>query len=99
MLYLLNFINKHSSTILRIVGLLPVSLQKKLKKFYRGRVNARLYLLNPQSRIRPIFKDGKYTTINSLSKNDAKGVNLIGFPRAEFGLAEHLRSVGQAFQT
>ncbi|MDX1917126.1 MAG: glycosyltransferase family 4 protein [Rickettsiaceae bacterium] len=100
MYILVQLVNKYRSFILNIVDRFPESFQKKLRQFYRFYVStAQKNLLKNLASKGFQFNGATYILPDSIAKTNAKGINLVGFVSGQFGLGQHLRNVGMAFES
>ncbi len=87
--------------ILRIIDFAPIWFQKRLKALYRSIVvqdhkRIQNYLKSKGKLISgAIFHEGAYKLHKRF--HSPSGVNILGFTRGQFGLAQQLRNVGLAF--
>lgn len=96
---IIKIVKKFRPRILAIVDYFPSWFQNMLKGFYRQLLSKDLYKITLDKKEVSSFKKGKYSYPSHIDPDYPKGINLIGFPRTESGLGQHLRSVGNSIES
>ncbi|MDX2050567.1 MAG: glycosyltransferase family 4 protein [Rickettsiaceae bacterium] len=94
---ILKLISRYRFILKKILDLMPVSLQHKLKIWYSAASLKNSFFLHSYNKYDLLYENEKYCFPSHVNKSLAKGVNILGLVRGDLGLGEHARLTGKAF--